>query len=589
MLCAIIEGYSSLTFDEVSANEMLSEYAQTWGYVLAFMTGEHAEAAISRLDNSEFRKGANAAVIPVTHALDRLAENATDYMPLPALSQLLWQQRRLDISLRPPPYAPDRRPVEVQCYLDGNAVASYSLTEATSREVGAILAPLRPDLRDFVASNDRLNQIVVQILDVPHGEAATTNRLTRTLEDAIYRRRSPRVGSQPLEYNFAKEFPLHNPFLAVYYHVYRTSVRDLLRTFERRNGVRLWCSVRRSGKTTAGFDLGTTTGDSNVISQTCDLTEQVPGASLLYDEICSSLARGDQLSNDFLTQTINRCMLSGQTSERRTVLVLDEYETLFGQLSTAVDDKLRLRYTVVQPLLNQMVAFSRENLIVFLGQQPNAHYILMDQNQLSPYVQQDSFPLFEHDSGSTGGEFNELLRKILSNRVTFDQSFADRVFIETSGHPYLTANLMVEFVDWLIRRKRPANSLSFTVSDFASFASTTFRRNAISISPEYSFFRDAAIRDALSTRGKSQNPWLYAIYSVIRSIALENPDSFVCSRAEFAELVTRLGMGSMGITADYLLTTGTQANFFTYSAVSVGPRIRLLARIAAVATPEVNP
>ena len=54
-------------------------------------------------------------------------------------------------------------------------------------------------------------------------------------------------------------------------------------------------------------------------------------------------------------------------------------------------------------------------------------------------------------------------------------------------------------------------------------------------------------------------------------------------------LVTRLGMEGMGITPDYLLTTGTQANFFTFSAVSVGPRIRLLARIAAIATPEVNP
>jgi hypothetical protein len=45
----------------------------------------------------------------------------------------------------------------------------------------------------------------------------------------------------------------------------------------------------------------------------------------------------------------------------------------------------------------------------------------------------------------------------------------------------------------------------------------------------------------------------------------------------------------MGLTADLLLTTGEQANFLTFNDRSVAPRIRLLGRIAAVATVEVNP
>jgi hypothetical protein len=69
---------------------------------------------------------------------------------------------------------------------------------------------------------------------------------------------------------------------------------------------------------------------------------------------------------------------------------------------------------------------------------------------------------------------------------------------------------------------------------------------------------------------------------------MENPDSFVCTRSDFAEFVAQLDMERVGITADYLLTTGTQANFFTYNERSVTPRVRLLARIAAAATPEVN-
>jgi hypothetical protein len=589
MLCGIIEGYAGLRFERLSGNQVLSEYVRSWAHVLAFMTAQHVQAVLDVLEVNEFSQSAKLAILPLASALDRLADYATDtdYIPLPALSQLVWPQRRLDVSLRPAPYAP--RPVQVQCYLDPSFVDEPELTEAANRELGAIVAPLRPTLRKFVAEDVRVNQIVVPILEDVANENATSDRLITVLEQAIYRRHSTRIGSQSLQYNFAREFPLKNPFLTRYYHVYRKSVRDLLRTFERRNGVRLWCSVRRSGKTTAGIDLGSTTGESNVISQTCDSTDQVAGGSLLYDAICESLARADQLPNGFFQQTVNSCMTSGETPEHRTVLVLDEYETLFGQLSTAVDHDLRLRYTVVQPLLNQMVAFTRDNLIVFLGQQPNAHYILMDQNQLSAYVQQDTFPLFTHDPDGGEEEFSELLQKILSDRVRFDRSFVDRVYIETSGHPYLTANLMVEFVEWLIRTKRPTNALSFTASDVSAFATRMLRRDRISICTEYAFFRDAAIRQALSMQGKRQNPWLYAIYSVIRAIAIQNPESFVCSREEFVDIVARLDIERAGITPDYLLTTGEQSNFLSYSEKSVAPRIRLLGRIAAVATPEVNP
>jgi hypothetical protein len=477
----------------------------------------------------------------------------------------------------------------VQCYLDPALVATDLLIEAAKREVAAVVAPLRPDLRSRLLTDERVAQLVVPVLENESGDNRTSADLIRRLERAIYRRRGPRAGSQPLEYNFAREFPLSNPFLIRYYHVYRTSVRDLMRTFERRNGVRLWCSVRRSGKTTAGLDLATTTGESNVISQSCDSTGQAENEGVLYDAVVAALAQGVQLSNDFFARTVMASMLSGQTPEHRTVLVLDEYETLFGQLSTAVDHSPRLRYTVVQPLLNQMVAFTRDNLLVFLGQQPTAHYILMDQNQLSAYVEQDAFPLFTHGADSSQEEFSELLHRILSNRVTFDPSFADRVFVETAGHPYLTVNLMVEFVEWLIKTRRPADSLAFSVADFSAFATRMLRKDNLSVTKEYRFFRDAAIRQALSARGKRQNPWLYAVYSIIRSIALDNPETFVCSRSDFTEIIDRLGLVELGITADYLLTTGAQANFLTYSTRSVAPRVRLLGRIAAVSTPEVSP
>ena len=589
MLCGIIEGYSELRFDRISGHQLLSEYRSSWSHILTFMTSEHVEDALEMVTEDSLTEGARAALIPLAQTLDHLAQTATDtdYIPLPALSQFTWSRKRLDISLRPPPYSP--RPIEVQCYLDPALVYEDSLTEATTRGVGALIAPLRPALRTFLAQHQEIGRIVVPVLEDLATEDGTSSHLTSILERAIYRPHGTRQGTGILEYNFAREFPLQNPFLTRYYHVYRSSVRDLLRTFERRNGVRLWCSVRRSGKTTAGIDLGTTTGESNVISQTCDNTGQLPGGSILYDAVCEALASGSQLPNDFFQQTVNSCMTSGQTPDHRTVLVLDEYETLFGQLSTAVDHELRLRYTTAQPLLNQMVSFTRDNLIVFLGQQPTAHYILMDQNQLSAYVQQDAFPLFSHDAERGEDEFAELLQRILSDRVHFDRSFVNRVFVETSGHPYLTANLMVDFVDWLIRSKRSLDSLSFDEGDVSAFASRMLRRDRISVSRQYQFFRDAAIRQALSSHGRRQNPWLYAIYSVLRSIVLDSPDSYVCSREDFVGIVQRLGMEELGLTADLLLTTGEQANFLTFNDRSVAPRIRLLGRIAAVATAEVNP
>jgi hypothetical protein len=589
MLCGIIAGYSELKFPNVTGHELLAEYRNLWVHTVTFMTADHAEAALSVVNDDGFTRSAAAAIMPLVRTLDYLAQNATDqdYIPLPALSQFISPRRRLDISLRPPPYSP--RPIEIQCYLDPAVVFEDSLSEASTRNLGALVAPLRPSLRTFLAKHEEINRIVAPILDDDAKEDSTSTRLRDILESAIYRPRGPHLGTGVLEYNFAKEFPLQNPFLTRYYHVYRTSVRDLLRTFERRNGVRLWCSVRRSGKTTAGIDLGTTTGESNVISQTCDSTGQLADGSIIYDTVCEALASSSQLPNDFFQQTVNRCMTSGQTPEHRTVVVLDEYETLFGRLSTAVHHELGLRYTVVQPLLNQMVAFTRDNLIVFLGQQPTAHYILMDQNQLSAYVQQDAFPLFTHSDSSADEEFAELLQRILSDRVHFDRSFVNRVFLETAGHPWLTANLMVDFVDWLISSKRTINSLSFDETDMSSFASRRLRRDRISVSRQYQFFRDAAIPQALSANGRRQNPWLYSIYSVIRRIVIENPESFVCSRDEFVDMVQRLGIGDLGLTPDLLLTTGEQANFLTFNDRSVAPRIRLLGRIAAVATAEVNP
>src|SRR5690606_34952448 len=62
-------------------------------------------------------------------------------------------------------------------------------------------------------------------------------------------------GSQLIRHNYAKEFPLEDPDSRRLFTVERHSVKVLLEKFERGTGIHLWCSVRRSGKTTAATSL----------------------------------------------------------------------------------------------------------------------------------------------------------------------------------------------------------------------------------------------------------------------------------------------------------------------------------------------
>lgn len=580
-LSGIVEGYCGVQLGRQLGSQVLPRFPRSWAHYLGFLTSPDLERILRCLEPGDFLDAVAHSVNPLVRALDELALHATDYVPLPSLGQILWDQRRLDVALRPPPQADDLQLIEVQCFLDPAFVSLSALQEAANRGVALVLAPVRSDLQDHVASNERLSRVVVATADVSTQVPVVAKRIQDVLEYSIYGRRSPRAAAAPLTYNFAREFPLHNAFLTRYFHVHRSSIRNLLRTFERRNGARLWCSVRRSGKTTACFDLGTTTGASVIVSQTCDSTEQILDANLFYDAVSAALDHGRAVPRTFFSDVVEQCSSGRTRSTERYVFVIDEYETLFGRLRTAVHRDPELRYTVVQPLLNQMVAFTRDNLLVFIGQQPNAHFILMDQNQLSPYVEQDPFPLFHHSEGSVDGEFAELVRKILTERIAFGGDFADGVFEETSGHPFLTVQVLVAFVDWLIERGRRVRDLRLSKDDIVEFMQEKLKPRIVARSAEYAFFREA-IAEAISGIGKKQNPWLYAVYSILREIVRESPEHFSISEGDVSRIVDSLGVEELGLTTDYILGTGSQANFFEAYQGLVRPKIRLLGRIAGI-------
>ncbi len=586
LISGILEGFGACRFGVEGGSQILPKFPRAWGHYYAFLNLLHAQQVTSLMEPAEFTEGVKLAVLPAIGAVDDLISRSRDYAPMPVLGQLVWDQGRLDLALRPSIESEAQALVEVNCFLNESSASVYAIQEAEARGASLVIAPLKPDVREFVHSRRSLKNVVVET-----GEAVNPDEVRRAalarLDEDIYQRYSPRSAGRPLTYNIARDFPLRNPFKVRYFHVPRTSVRDLLKAFERRNGVRLWCSVRRSGKTTACLDLGSSTGSSVVVGQTCDSTELVENAHLFYDLVLQALDGGSQLSPTFVAESVLRCAPPHAAEGSRYVLVVDEYETLFGRLRAAVRRDADIRYTVVQPLLNQLVAFTKDNLLVLLGQQPNAHFILMDQNQLSAYVEQDSFPLFQHTDGTSAGEFAELVRKILTDRIPFDGGFADALYAETAGHPFLTANVLVEVVEWLIAKERPAKGLRLRRDDFQEFATIGLTEERLRLSSEYDFFR-AAVADATSLSGAQTNAWLHAVYRVLHLIAQHSPKKLKIARGDFKSLCEVARVSELGFDPDELLRSGSQANFLLYDDTSVEPKVRVLGRIAGITRPMID-
>jgi hypothetical protein len=590
MLTGILEGFGQMQFGKDRGWKLLPQHPRTWAHYLGFLTGSDIDRLETEIAASPLRDGIRASVTPVIRALDQIiadCENEAGY--LPGLGQYNSDSRRLEISLLLPQSVESKRYLEVHCYLQPSHVGQAQLTESASRGAALITAPLRPDLQDWIDAHELLRTLVINTTPTRQSRIEEfAQRATEILRFEVARHSASNTLHATLKYNYPRDFPLRNPVLDTYFHVHRASVRNLLRSFDSRNGVRLWCSVRRSGKTTATSDLGDSVGNSVIVNQTMDDVGQHANAGMFAEAFGEALESAKQISSSFFKNTVARCCPQRQSLETRVVFVLDEYETLFARMGAALKRDRELRYTIVQPLLNQMVSFSRENLLVFIGQRPDAHFIIMDQNQLSPYVEQDPFPLFAHTVGATNSEFRNLLNKILTSRTSFDDSFVDATYAETGGHPWLTVNLLVDFFDWMIQEKRPVTTLHFTEEDLFNFGEQRLKTGWIGVCEEYALFREY-ISQVLSKYGEDWDPWLHAVYAVMRRIVQENPTTMACSRGRFEAIVNELLLPQeFGYEADYLLSTAAPANFLSFDQESVAPRIRLMARISLAAYPRVT-
>ena len=295
------------------------------------------------------------------------------------------------------------------------------------------------------------------------------------------------------------------------------------------------------------------------------------------------------LSPSFFRDIVRSCATAVSPLQARApkrVFVIDEYESLFGHLDAAVRRDDALRYSVVQPLLSQMVAFSIDNLLILLGQRPDAHFILMSQNQLSPLVKQDAFPLFDHQAKGTDTEFSKFLTLVLTEKIPFGPSFADAVFSLTAGHPYLTVNVLVDFCQWLIDNNTPTDAVRLTEADFQSFSQDRLKPAALKDSSRYSFFQKM-LAEYLSELARRREPWLYAVASVLHRLCRDHPRALATSVPKYKEMVKDLAPLT-GMTAEQLLTSAARANFLAYDGGRVRPAIPLMGRLAAVAVAEIN-
>ncbi|WP_419164339.1 hypothetical protein [Candidatus Palauibacter sp.] len=576
----ILRGYASLRLGDVDGATLLARFPNRWAYQLAFLSTDAIEDIVTQLPEGSLKVGLGTAALPLFDCLDSLMSRPREtYFPLPLFGQFSWEHRRLDVGVRSPSAWGSDRVIYARAHLAEAFVSERDLDDAAARRFAVVMAPLKPDVAHRVRTSDRFDGIVIDLGDSDRSELA--ERATELLARRIYKLRSKIEGARSITYNVASEFPLHTPGKSPFYHVRRTSVRNVLARFDRKNGVRLWCSVRRSGKTTACFDLDTTPGGSVIVPQTCG-TEQTTNGRVFYDGVREAIETRTQLKATFVESVVRDCAPLSVDRADRTVLVIDEYETLFGHLRSVAESEPAIRYTVAQPLLNQMVEFARDNLLVLLGQQPGAHFILMDQNQLAPYVKQDPFPLFEHHLKT--GEFSQLVDKVLRDQISVDTGFVDALHTETAGHPFLTVNVLCALVDWLIEQKRPARGITLDDGDFAQFQAEKLGPEQVSLGRHYDFFRETA-KAAMGENSYRHNRWLYTAYWLVRQIAQADSGRFAIRRDDLPDLMEKIPAPGMLPETNEMLRTATQANFLSYTDAEVSVKVRTLGRLAASVRP----
>lgn len=584
-IAGIVSGYGTVDFGEIAGWQLLSKNPRSWVPPMGFCRGSELLQFFD--DFPEAYRDADLHLIlgAAAVAVERIAHkfHGRDIL-LPRLSRISVQvTARLDITL-----AAKRgdlsRDVLLTCFWQGGLTPPRLVGAAQSLRAAAIVGRF----------DERLDGGAEGVVNA--GSLSASHEQIHHLSELVYASLETRGFSEEgyndaavMTHNYARDFPLDDPDFRRQFMVERHSVKRLLQSLDGSTGVHLWCSVRRSGKTTAAQELTDASGSSVVVTQTMDRQPRQPIQNIFALRLREAFEAGKELADHFFVQVVQECALAvtaTEPGERRIVFIIDEYETLFGLINAHVRNDKDLKVMVALPLLSQMVDFATSNLLIFMGQRPDAYQVLSTQNQLSPLVQQCKFPLFEHISNAGDTEFTQFVSYVLSEKLPFDASFATAVFQETGGHPYLTVNLMVDFCDWLIVNQYRLADAELSAQQFTHFVKDRLAHAALKRSPHYEFFHNQ-MAEYLSEQARTDEPWLFAIANILDRIAKKHTKTFTCTFNTYEQWAAPVVV-SMPMTAARLLTTASQANFFEDEDGQVSPRIRLLSRLAASASPKIN-
>ena len=572
----VVRGYAAVLGWKTLLNN------SSWIHALGFLKGSDAITLLKEAAEAVEENHCFSTIAPMLMAFELVVDKTHEIGYLtPSLSRVVsGSPPFLEVTLTPTlgvnPYE-----VIVSCFFSENVHGRWDLERALSASPVACLACLDKDVADWVAQHEKSDVVDVSDVMVDAAHAHDTAALIASkIEDRLAS--SVKLAMQgSLTRNYAKDFPLEDPNHRQMYMVERYTVKQLLESIASKTGIHLWCSVRRSGKTTAALNFGDKSNSSLVIFQTMDNTRHQPQHTIFAERIEDALINGAPIPRDFFESLVNECQVStayGDADEAKRIFIIDEYESLFGKIAAMSRRDEDLRHLVCLPLLSQMVSFATKNLIVFMGQRPDAHYILSAQNQLSPLVQQLDFPLFAHQQSAPDSEFVELLKRVLSQKLQFDTSFADAVYEETSGHPYLTVNLLIDLCDWLIENRALESEIKLSRFQFENFAQQRLSAPVLRNSKYYGFFAHM-LSEYLGEDARRTDPWLYCVASVLRQIARQHPKVLQCSMVKYRHIAEEAAFG-LSIPRDQLLSNAVMANFLRTEKGIVKPGIKLMARIA---------
>lgn len=581
ILCGIFIGFLDSDFEDTNPRELLIKTAKTWVHLLPLLETDDLNFLDDRLNLKSIAPILGRPLQLLAQELDHASSMSSVDAVVVTSVMININDETIDVTLRPPADSSDTKPLELALLVGEGLTVKNQIERRAKLGYIACVAPRAAShyWRGTFPTKEVTGIVVVMPEEGSNSVGFLLSRLRlRFYENSVVVR--PNVA---LKTNIAERFPLENPTLLTFFRVERPSIRALQTTLSTRTGVILWCSVRRSGKTTGVSELASGIAERNAVFQRCEMTGGDKTSRILFEEVCDALEKMNPLPRDFLRGMVARAAPMGYQRNRGSILIVDEYDRLFSRLRIAGRRNEDVRQLVIQPLLDQFVEFATENLLILLGQQPNAHFIFMDQNQLSAYVQQEPYPLFSHKVGALDSEFHELVRRTFQKTLRFDTSFVDSIYEETGGHPFLAISLLRDFVDWLIRQKVVPGKIVLTGEIFKDYGMYALTSKAIGMSRHYHYFRSAA-SEALSAEGIDHSPWIHVAYMLLRHLASGDVSKSVLINREYiAEYLTSIlsNIQMSAYTCDSFLASASESNFIELNGEQVKAKIPLLARISA--------